>query len=119
MTLASSCQHGHYEAGKLLVESGARLLIRDEEGNSPAEVAERWRERPRDLRFQTNPSIPIDMIASSRDLHISLDWRFLFSISFSVLWGHTLHLSSCFPLGLCELPVRSVESIRGHFAAIS
>jgi len=51
MTLAFSCQHGHYEASKLLVESGARLLIRDEEGNSPAEVAERWRERPRDLRF--------------------------------------------------------------------
>ena len=51
MTLAFSCQHGHYDASKLLVESGARLLIRDEEGNSPAEVAERWRERPHDLRF--------------------------------------------------------------------
>ena len=44
--------HGHYDAAKFLLENGARVHLKDDMDLSPLDVAERWRQRPRDVRNQ-------------------------------------------------------------------
>jgi len=41
--------HGHLEVVRCMLKYGARVQLRDETGLSPLDLAERWRERPRDL----------------------------------------------------------------------